>query len=146
MAKNREVLDAYIAALTANDVAALRDLLHPEMVQEIPQSGERFRGRDNVIATFEHYPGAEEMRVQTEYAQVFGGEYRWLLSPMFSVLTVEGSGDRYTWIGKVRYPDGSLWHVAEVVTIRDGKIAHGTSVYGQDFEPPAWRAQWTERM
>src|SRR6266498_2653322 len=144
MTKNREVLDEYIAALIANDVAALRELLHPEFVQEIPQSGERFRGRDNSIATFEHYPGAQE--IDTVQPQVFGGEDRWLLSPTFRVLTVEGSGDRFTWIAKVRYPDGSLWHVAQVVTIRDEKIAHTTSVYGQDFDPPAWRAQWAERM
>jgi hypothetical protein len=32
-----------------------------------------------------------------------------------------------------------------LVELRSGKIAKTTDVYGEPFDPPAWRSKWVER-
>jgi len=41
---------------------------------------------------------------------------------------------------------GQVFHVADIVEFRDGKIWRETRYYAEPFEAPAWRAQWVERM
>ena len=57
-AMERRLRDMY----ASGDVEALSrqipELASEDLVQEWPQSGERIRGRDNVIAVNEHYEGA----------------------------------------------------------------------------------------
>ena len=48
--ENRELIERFFAASERGDRAQLVSLMHDDMVMEWPQSGERFRGRDNVLA------------------------------------------------------------------------------------------------
>jgi hypothetical protein len=121
-------------------------MLHPDYVDEMPQSGERTVGVENLIGMLQNYPGMDEMRDAMENPQLIGTEDRWVMGPNFRVVQVEGSSDVYTVTGAVRYPDGSYWHMIVIARLKDGLIHRTTSFYAPDFPAPEWRAQWVERM
>ena len=68
-----------------------------------------------------------------------------MLTPMFTQLRIEGSGDTYTYVGWVEYPNGETWQMIAIIELRAGKIARMTSWYPAPFEAPAWRAPYVER-
>jgi len=98
--------------------------LHPDYVLEMPQSGERIRGRDNMQAYKEAYPNP----------------------PTIQLRRVVGAGD--VWVVEARsdYGDGQTYHVIDIVQYRDNKIWRETRYYAQPFQAPEWRAQWVEPM
>jgi hypothetical protein len=106
------------------DAAAEHELRHDDYVMEMPQSGERVRGRDNMRAMQEAFPNPPDAELRR----------------------IVGSGD--VWVMELTsdYGDGDVYVVTDIVEFRDGKIAKETRYYAQPFEAPAWRAQWTERM
>jgi hypothetical protein len=63
---------------------------------------------------------------------------------MYTVVLVEGSGDRGTAIFSLAYPDGTTWWVVNVHDLRDGRIAHARVFFGPTFEAPDWRAPFRE--
>jgi len=97
---------------------------HPDYVLEMPQSGERIRGQDNLRAFRETYPNPPTIRSRR----------------------LVGGGD--VWVVEARRFDdsGRVYHVVAVIELRDGKIWRDTRYFGDPFEAPAWRAQWAERM
>jgi hypothetical protein len=131
-------------AVTTNDAAAMRaaferlldggpDALSPEeeyrtrhedYVMEMPQSGERVRGRDSMLAMQQGYPTPPTITLR----RVVGSGQVWL---------VEGVND-YA---------GDVWHVVVILELDpDGRILRDTRYYAQPFDPPAWRAGWVEPM
>ncbi len=117
---NREVVERATQALGERDFAVLRELTQPDIVIEWPQSGERIRGLENAIAGIQNYPGGMPT---LEDARVIGAEDRWVMTPSFTVLRVEGSGDVYTTVARLTYQNGEVWHLVGIFEIRDGKIA-----------------------
>jgi hypothetical protein len=106
------------------DAAAEYELRHEDYVMEMPQSGERIRGRDNMRAMQEAYP-----------------------DPPAAVLRrIVGGGDVWVMEATSDYGSGNTYLVADIFEFRDGKIAKETRYYAQPFEAPAWRARWTERF
>ena len=75
---------------------------------------------------------------------MIGSEDRWVVTPAFNLLRIEGGGDTFMGVQKARYPDGSHWHVVTIGEIRDGKIWRTQTFFGQAFEPPAWRSAWVD--
>lgn len=128
--------------LKAADWPRLGEVLHPDAVLEYPQSGERFRGIANIRAQFEHYPDLDPGG--SELAEVIGEPKAYALTPSYTVIGVEGSGDRGTAIIRVRYPDASMWWAVNVYELRDGRIARSRTYFAPDFEAPDWRAQYRE--
>ncbi len=55
---NRELVERFFAASERGDVAAHEAMIDDQMVMEWPQSGERFRGRENVLGAM----GAVEVK------------------------------------------------------------------------------------
>ena len=53
----RATIERLLRAYDEHDHEALRRLVTPDYVEEYPQTGERVRGIENVIAIMEHYPG-----------------------------------------------------------------------------------------
>ena len=99
---------------------------HPEdFVSDMPQSGERIRGRDNMLAMQRAYPRENV--------------------PTFHVQRVSGGGDVWTLEATGDYP-GERFHVVVVFELRDGKIVRENRYFAQPFEAPQWRAQWVEPM
>jgi hypothetical protein len=60
------------------------------------------------------------------------------------VVRVEGSGEQFTATGRVRYPDGTEWHLVQLLEVRGGRISMVTSYFAEPFEAPAWRAPYRE--
>jgi ketosteroid isomerase-like protein len=106
------------------DAAAEYELRHDDYVMEMPQSGERIRGRDNMRAMQKAFP-----------------------NPPDAVLRrIVGSGEVWAMEASSTYDRHDVYLVADIFEFRDGKIVKETRYYAQPFEAPAWRAQWVERM
>jgi hypothetical protein len=106
------------------DAEAEHELRHEDYVMEMPQSGERIRGRANMRAMQEAFP-----------------------NPPDAVLRrVVGSGEVWVLEATSTYDGQDVYLVADIVEFGDGKILKETRYYAQPFEAPAWRSQWVERM
>jgi hypothetical protein len=98
-----------------------------ELVQDWPQSGERIRGRDNVIAVNEHYEDSTGS------------------APKMTLRRLVPPGSAWVAEAVIDYGDGvpvSLVSILE--TGPDGRITHQTDYFASPFEAPAWRKEWVE--
>jgi ketosteroid isomerase-like protein len=119
----QEVRELFFERLEHLSPEAEYELRHPDYVMEMPQSGERIRGRENMRAFQEAYPNP----------------------PTIQPRRVVGSGD--VWVVEARSDyGGQIFNIALIVEFRDGKIWRDTRYYAEPFEAPAWRAQWVESM
>lgn len=135
----RAVFEAFLRAANRRDVAALAELVHPDYIEVYPQSGEETHGIDNLRAIIEHYPGGFEDKGTD---RVIGSEDRWVLTPAFTLLRIEGAGDNFTGVQRARYPDGSEWYVVSIGEIHDARIWRLQTFFAPAFDPPAWRSAW----
>ncbi len=142
---NREIVDEFVRAIEAKDIDAACALMADDFVDEMPQSGERTKGRENYRRIFESYPGGVGT-ADAEDKRIIGSEDRWVMTPSFNALRIEGSGDTYTYVGTMRYSAGDTWQVISIVQLRDGKLARSTTWYAAPFEAPDWRAPFVERF
>ncbi len=97
---------------------------HEDYTLEMPQSGERIRGREKMRAFQEAYPNPPSIKIR----RVLVRDGLWV---------VEGVND---------YGGGQIYEVVLIVELRDGKWWRDTRYYANPFEAPEWRAQWVERM
>jgi ketosteroid isomerase-like protein len=141
----RTVVERYARAVQEKDHDALAALVTDDFVDEMPQSGERVRGRANLLAYTGSYPGGVGT-VDPTSTRLVGSEDRWVLTPMFAPLRIEGSGDVYTYVGTITYSNGETWQMIQIVELRQGKIYKTTSWYAPSFEAPEWRAPFVERF
>jgi ketosteroid isomerase-like protein len=118
----RETLTAMVTNLDPDEEYAVR---HEDFVADMPQSGERIRGRDNMRAMQRAFPPDR--------------------APTFQVRRITGGGDVWT-VEAVGDYGGEIYLVVVIIEFRDGKIFRETRYYPQPFEAPEWRAQWVERM
>jgi hypothetical protein len=100
------------------------ELRHEDYVMEMPQSGERIRGRENMRAFQEAYPDPPSIRLR----RVLVRDGLWI---------AEGVND---------YGEGQVFTVVAIIELRDGKMWRDTRYYSEPFEAPEWRAQWVERL
>ena len=124
---NRDIVERYVDAMARNDYDALDALVGDDVVEEYPQSGEVIRGKANLRAIIDNYPGRRQSDFKAERPEI------------------SGSGDEFTARGLLTYPNGETWHVVSVFSLRDGKIKRITSYFAQPFDAPAWRAKWVEK-
>ena len=115
-----DFLAVQLARLSAEEEYELR---HEDYVMEMPQSGERIRGRDNMRAFQEAYPNPPTIQLR----RVLVRDGLWV---------VEATSDY----------SGRIYHVVLIVELRDGRIFRETRYYADPFEAPAWRAPWVERF
>jgi SnoaL-like domain len=100
------------------------ELRHEDYVLEMPQSGERIRGREAMRAMQEAFPMPPTITLR----RVIGGGPVWV---------IEGVND-YA---------GDVWHVVAVLELSDdGRILRDTRYYAGPVQPPDWRSAWVERM
>lgn len=141
--RNREALTRMWEMVTSKDYAALGEVLHPDFVQEIPQSGERVVGIDNFRKVLENYPGGTGLVISSD-PYIAGDDEHYVMTPTFSVVKVEGIGDELTSYVRAKYPDGSDWYIVTFSSYKDGKLLKRIDFYAPFFEPPKWRAKWVE--
>ena len=97
---------------------------HKDYVMEMPQSGERIRGREKMRQFQEDYPSPPTIQLR----RVVVREGLWV---------IEGVND---------YGGGRVFSVVAIFELRDGKIWRDTRYYAEPFEAPEWRAQLVERF
>ncbi len=136
----------WLDAINRQDRAAMRSMLHPEFVDEMPQTGERTRGIDNMLAILDNYPDADRLANAISEAHIYGAEDRWAMAANFTLVQVVGTADVYTATARIGYPDGSTWYMVILVGLKDGLIHRTTTFYAPLLPAPGWRAAWVERM
>jgi ketosteroid isomerase-like protein len=117
---NREIVQRFFAASERGDMAELLALTDDKMVMTWPQSGEEFRGRDNVIGAM----AAVEVKPQ------FAGEPR-----------LVGSGNVWVLMVPLRYGDEVVQYVA-VLELNQGRIRRATGYWGSPFDAQDARARF----
>jgi hypothetical protein len=131
------------------DWDAMAEIVHPDYVEDWPQSGERIVGFENKRAILENYPGRLP-EGSFSMGRVVGGEPVETASspgpiPFVTVIRLIGGGDTFTIEGTARYPSGDITHIVATVEIRDGKVWRATTYFAPPFDPPDWRSAWVER-
>ena len=121
--ETRAAVDKMQQALATKDFRAALDLYEEDAVQEWPQSGERIRGKKNIAAIDENYPGLPEMELR-----------RVLVSGDVAIAEL-----------KLNY-GGKPVHGVTIYELRNGKILRETGYFADPFEAPEWRKQWVEKM
>jgi limonene-1,2-epoxide hydrolase len=142
---NRAIVERFARAIEAKDFDTQATLLADDYIDEMPQSGERIRGKANARAIVDQYPGGVGT-VDADTSHIVGADDRYVMTPTYSILRIEGSGDQFTYSGTVTYANGETWHIIAIVEVRSGRIARSTTYYAAPFEAPAWRAPYVERM
>ena len=145
-ARNRAALEHMWKAVTSGHLDELDGVLHPDFVQEIPQSGERIVGIGNFRRIVENLPGEGAGLVIADDPYVTGEQEHFVMTPTFNVVKVEGTGDQLTSYVKARYPDGSDWYIVTFSSFKDGMIVKRVDFYAPCFTAPPWRAQWVEHL
>ena len=140
----REVVDRYSRALAAWDLDAAETVMAEDIVEDYPQSGERIVGLDNWRRIIRYWPEQEKM--STDIDRVVGSEDRWVMGPTWALTRVIGTGDQFWATGHVTYPDGSRWHLVQLIEVRGGKVARLTSYFAAPFEAAEWRRKWVTRI
>ena len=112
------------STLSAEKEYALR---HEDYAMEMPQSGERIRGPENMRA-FQRAFATNSTPPSIRIRRVLVREGLWI---------VEGVND---------YGDGGVFNVVLIVELKDGKWWRDTGYYAEPFEAPEWRAHLVERM
>ncbi len=122
-ANGREILERIIDATERRDPEALRPLMHPEIVGEWPQSGERFRGPDNAVGAM----------TATETKPEVAGEPR-----------IIGSGDLWVMMLPLRYGTDP-YHYVGVFELDGDRLRHVTEYFGAPFPAQEARAKFADR-
>ena len=99
------------------------EIRHEGYVMEMPQAGERIRGREKMRAFQEAYPNPPTMLLR----RVIVREGLWVVE------IVSDYG-------------GRIYNCVLIIELRDGKMFRDTRYYAESFEAPEWRTQWVERM
>jgi hypothetical protein len=96
-----------------------------EFVMEMPQSGERIRGRDAMRAMQQAFPAPpQSVRIR----RVVGADRLWVLE------------------GELDYGRGPWTAVVIMEFDDDGLIARETRYYAEKSEAPQWRSEWSEPL
>lgn len=120
---NESVIGRFLEAAESGDLDAMGALADDDIVMEWPQSGERFRGKQNALAALR----AQETKPE------FAGAPRMI-----------GSGDVWVVMVPLRYGD-EIHHYVGVYELRDGKVTHSTEYFGAPFPPQEFRAQYLDK-
>ena len=140
---NRAIVERFVEALGSGDPDAYESALDDDAALVYPQSGERFRGRRNLRALLDEALG-HDGGFRPTLERLIGDDPSWIISPAYTVVRVDGSGEQFTATGRVRYPDGTQWHLVQLLEVRGGRISRVTSYFAEPFEAPAWRAPYRE--
>ena len=140
MADARRVVEKLTKALEEQDVSdSTWELLHDDAKLTYPQSGEIFIGKDTIVAMMRAYPG----KPSSEMASPHGGEQEVHVSTItpfaMPTITITGSGDTFFVESLHDYPDGSVFHGADIVKVRDDKIFEWVAYFAAPFDAPDWR-------
>jgi len=110
------LIRTHLEAANRNDFDTMDELLTEEYTLELPQSGERIKGKAKIRDLHVNYP-----------AKVH-----------FVTRRVVGQGDLAVWEGTITYNDGPPMNRVAIFEFRNGKIARETDYFGEAFPAPDW--------
>jgi ketosteroid isomerase-like protein len=119
----RELITDQFGAAGTDEVAAAA-IYADDAIIEWPQSGERIRGRHEILALHEAAPFAVNI----------------------SVRRTVGNGDLWVTEATIRYDGARRTKAVFVMEFRDEKVVRETDYFGEPFDLPAYRSQWVEPM
>ena len=108
----------------SRDEVRASEIYAEDAALEFPQSGERIRGRDKIIAFRSSYPAGTTF----EMHRTIGCHNLWV--------------NEYT----IRYNGEKPHKVVGIMEFRDGRVFRERLYINEHWEPPAWRSQWVELM
>ena len=117
-------LEQMFTTLSAEKEYALR---HEGYAMQMPQSGERIRGPEN-MREFQQAFATESTPPSIRIRRLLAREGLWV---------VEGVND---------YGEGRVYNVVLIVELKAGRWWRDTRYYAEPFEAPEWRAHLVERM
>jgi hypothetical protein len=128
-----EMVERIRSAYETNDTQAFGkaqyELASEDFVQEYPQSGERFRGRDKIF------------EMNSSYSSQTG------TSPTAKLRRILKPGQAWVIESTIDYGDGTPVSAISIVEMGpDGKAIRQTDYFANPFEAPAWRAAYAEPM
>jgi hypothetical protein len=142
---HKEIFGRVTKALNDRNYDDWETLVTEDYTEEYPQSGEIIRGPRNVRDAMENYPGGlPRDGLDQSTARVAATNARWVKTPTFTFVRVEGTGNVGTAALKARYLDGSLWWVVIMYELRGDKIAKSTAFFAPFFEAPEWRKPYVD--
>ena len=139
----RDLLGRLYDAFNRHDYDEAMKLLHPDFIEDWPQSGERIYGPANLRAILENYPDGVTFEATPEY---HGPDEEWAITPGYTVIRVTEAGNSGTGVIKLRYGDGSEWWMLALFELKDDLLHRQTTFFAGPFEAPEWRARWVERI
>ena len=119
----RAALDQHWAASDANDFVTEHLIYREDAVLDYPQSGERTRGRRNILNQRASQPSKKR----------------------FTVRRIVGGGDLWVTEFVLTY-DAKPSYTVSIMEFRGDKVARETQYFADPFPAPASRAQWVERI
>jgi hypothetical protein len=117
------LIDRQFAKMQAGDLAGAHEWYDAAVVLEWPQSGERVRGKENLMALRKAYPADGEFEVRRSIARRNLGVIELV----------------------IRY-DGRPVNAIGIFEFGEGKVVRETHYFAEPFPPPEWRSRWVERM
>jgi hypothetical protein len=122
---NRAAVERYWEALAQGNFEAAVAEVDEDFEETYPQSGERFRGKDNWLGLLSSNPTFPAIMVNRH----LGRDDLWVTEAAFDYAR-----------------DGSApWQACEVQECKDGKIVRIHAFFGAPFEAAEWRAQWLDK-
>jgi hypothetical protein len=111
-----EAFGKELEAITADD-----------MVQEYPQSGEVFRGKDNIATMNKSYSGSTGTAPTAKLRRILKPGQAWVIE------------------STIDYGDGTPVSSVSIVEFgSDGKVHHQTDYFANPFPAPDWRKPYRE--
>jgi hypothetical protein len=127
--------DEMVARITAlyeeGDMEAfsreLAPLLGDDMVYEFPQSGERFVGKDKIMAMNQSYPASTGTAPKASLRRVLKPGQAWIIE------------------STIDYGDGTPVSAVSILEFgADGKVHHQNDYFANPFPAPDWRKPYRE--
>jgi len=140
------IITRLVQVLNEHNYELWETLVTEDYFEEYPQSGELIRGPKNVRASVENYPGGiSKDALDLADARVVGTNSRWVRTPTFTFVRVEGRGNVGTAAFKGRYPDGTTWWIILLYELRGDRLAKATAFFAPTFEAPEWRKPYVDK-
>ena len=117
-----EVLGRFLGAVEKGDLEAIASFAHEDIEMTWPQSGERFKGRQNALGAL----------TATEVNGEPAGEPR-----------IQGAGNHWVMMMPLRYGE-DVYHYVGVFELEGDKIRRTTEYFGAPFPAQEGRAKFAE--
>ncbi len=145
-ASGRDAVLRFFEMLNTGDTDRLDEVADEEVSTVHPQTRERISGLEANLEMTRGFQQLGGIDIREEREFVGSGGERYLLTPLFTMVKIQGTGGPLVVTTKIGYPDGSEWYTTGIVTFRLGKMLKQVLFFAPELEAPDWRAQWVETL